>query len=136
MKSPSPNFFVTLLFIGFMSVAHTQIVTPDPANTTNYIEEVYDYAVSDLGYDTPERMELFAANLARVEIYQTQELPAKYRLLSEIPVITLYNPALKPDFPFEPGKFNPLKYKFDFFSNEIVYYLVDSTNYLIVIKPH
>lgn len=115
---------------------YSQSYKPDVSKVQDFIAEVYVDVVDDLGYDTPENIEQFTNILKRIEIISSTTTPENYRKLFDAPVINLYNKELKADVPFDPQNFNPFKYKIDVFSKDkTVYYLVDNTDYIIIIHP-
>lgn len=126
-------FFSLIIFLLFSNL-YSQKFTPDASKVQEYIVEIYGDIVKELGYDTLESVEHFTNILKRFEIIVSNDTPENYRLLSETPVINTYNKELKLDEPFDPQNFNPFKYKFDVFSKDrTVYYLVDNTDYIIII---
>lgn len=56
-------------------------------------------------------------------------------LLSEVPLFNYFVKGLKRDKVFNPLTFNPLKYKFPFYSKNTTIFRVDGTNYFIFIRP-
>lgn len=54
--------------------------------------------------------------------------------LSQVKLFNDYVPNLIRDFSFNPKNFNPLKYKFNFYSRNSEIYWVDNTTYYIEIK--
>lgn len=101
------------------------------------ITEVYGETTSQNVLNNPIRLKNIKNILRnRVEFI---ELPGdKQRksngLLSEVPLMTYYVSDLKRDAVFNPKTFNPLKYLFNFNSNNSELYKVDGTNYYIYIK--
>jgi hypothetical protein len=73
----------------------------------------------------------------RVEIVKLTD-PRHHKpcpMLSEIPLFNIFNKNLKRDQPFDPLKFNPLKYNFEFHKAGFQMFRVDGSNYFIIIKP-
>ena len=130
--------FAIILLFSVTAVSQTTF-TPDLDNTADFVAAVYADKVAVLGYDSAESLQQFESHLSRVEILLTNEVfPGKVVPLSEVPLITTYNPDLTYDLGenFIPEIFNPFKYKMDFFRNDtIVSYRVDNTNYVIQILP-
>ncbi len=61
----------------------------------------------------------------------------KLRLLSEVALLNKVNPVLEYDKNFfDVEKFNPLKYGFMFYENYDQYFLVDGTDYIILLKAY
>lgn len=54
--------------------------------------------------------------------------------LSQVELLNDYVPNVTRDFNFTPENFNPLKYKFNFYSRNSEIYWVDNTTYYIQIK--
>jgi hypothetical protein len=54
--------------------------------------------------------------------------------LSQVELLNDYVPSLKKDYYFNAENFNPLKYKFNFYSRYSEIYWVDNTTYYIEIK--
>ena len=130
------QLFFSLITLLLFSNLYSQSYKPEVSKVHNFIEEVYGDVVYDLGYDSPESLERFTNILKRFEIITSTTIPEKYRYLSVIPVINTYNKELKLEEPFDPQNFNPFKFKFDVFSKDkTVYYLVDNSDYIIIIHP-
>ena len=55
-------------------------------------------------------------------------------MLSEIPLFNIFNKSLKRDQTFDPLKFNPLKYNFEFHSSDTHLIRVDNSDYFIIVK--
>lgn len=71
----------------------------------------------------------------RVSIIISQKsVNEKYPKLSSVGLLNKYNPDLKRDDVFDASTFNVLKYDLNFFSNESFIYIIDNTDYLILIK--
>jgi hypothetical protein len=87
-------------------------------------------------YAGDEYIPTYASWLSRVEI-QARPLSegANYALLSSVLLKNKCNGALERDTPktFNPETFNPLKYFFEFHSDQDKIYRVDGTNYIIII---
>src|SRR5690554_4230544 len=130
--------FAIILLFSVTAVSQTTF-TPDLDDTADFVAAVYADKVTALGYDTPEGLQQFKSRLSRVEIVLTQEVfPGKINSLSEVPLITTYNPELTYDLGenFNPETFNPFKYKLDFFRTDaVVRDKVDETDYIINILP-
>ena len=56
-------------------------------------------------------------------------------MLSEVPLFDAFVTKLKRDVVFNPNKFNPLKYNFEFHKSGFQMFRVDGSNYFIIIKP-
>ncbi len=130
------QLFFCLLSLFLFSNLYSQSYKPDISKVQDFIAEVYVDVVGDLGYDTSEGIERFTKILNRFEIVNSTTNPENFSLLSQVPVIKTYNKDLKFDDNFDPKNFNPFKYKFEVFSKDkTVYYLVDNTDYIIIIHP-
>lgn len=139
MKNYSLPLYIPTIFAFFfcLTLQAQEIYTIDESKLDHFINEVYADKKQERVYAIPQKTEKLASQLQRVEIVKKNAShPKDMHLLSNIPVINTYNKSLKVDTPFDPNSFNPLKYKFDFFrSDKSVYYLVDNSDYVIVIKP-
>jgi len=84
--------------------------------------------VTALGKVMTDRIEYRA-----VEQDQTEKFP----MLSTMPLLSKANPTIQgADFAnFTLETFNPLVYNLDFFSDKMVVYRIDNTNYIMVVKP-
>ena len=72
----------------------------------------------------------------RVEIVKLTD-PRHHKpcpMLSEIPLFNIFNKSLKRDQTFDPLKFNPLKYNFEFHSADTQLVRVDNSDYFIIVK--
>jgi len=56
-------------------------------------------------------------------------------MLSEIPLFDAFVSKIERDVVFNPVTFNPLKYDFEFHKPAIQRFLVDGSNFYIIIKP-
>ena len=80
--------------------------------------------------------ELFEKRISYVKSdAEKLDLDSNLKLLSEVPMYNLYNPGLSRDSGFDPDRFNPFKYQFDFYAAKKLIYRIDGTEYLIVIAP-
>ena len=102
----------------------------------NMIREVYkDYSNSDV-LSRPQRLRSVKNVLRnRIKIFKENSKDlSKLTKLSKVPLFSAYNNNLKRDIIFNPKTFNPLKYQFDFYSNQSTkHYRVDNTNYIITV---
>jgi|GEM_PF-1950247 len=135
--------FLFALMTGIGSLSAQTKNYPDyphqTANTSlidNFMDEVY--ADIDI-YKTDEHKKRYYSNLSRTIIHTVPlgEYP-ECPLLSTVSLKNKYNPNLQTDLNnFDPSKFNPLKYNFNYTStNTTYYYRVDNSNYIIEIKPN
>lgn len=127
------TFFLALITI---------IILPNSSYCQNIdprIQEVYGNMTEELVSKDPDRLKFLNDLLQnRLTIEKTQKNLEGYNIqkLSEVPLFNKFNPGLKRDAEFNPNSFNPLKYLLNFYSFEIepVYYIIDNTDYIIVIK--
>ncbi len=109
-------------------------------NVDQKIIEVYGSSYTEEVVNHPERRE-FLTNLLtkRISVEKTGKDLSKhnYTKLSEVELYNRYNPNITRDAVFNPETFNPLKYQLNFYSfkDEREYYLIDGTDYVIVIEP-
>lgn len=100
------------------------------------IKEVYgDNAEVDI-LNRPQRVKDIKNVLRnRVEIFDAGDKDlSSMPKLSQVELFDDYVPSLNRDFNFNPNNFNPLKYKFSFYSRNSSTYHVDGTGYYIIIK--
>jgi len=108
----------------------------DPLNTLekNMLIEVYGESLQKYVLNNPERLRSIKNIIRnRVEILNLPNYPKDYKLLSQVPLFNKYNSSLKRES-FRKTTFNPLRYTFDFYTNETQVFRVDNTDYYIVIK--
>lgn len=130
MKQISP--FLVLLFL-VTSFSYSQSYKFDNANFDELIVQVYGDRAQDLIYKDPKVLKTYRSILKRVEIIKSTEgVRGDYQYLSNVPSYKKLNQSSV----FSPETFNPYNYKMDFFrKEETVYYIVDNTDYVILIKP-
>ena len=108
----------------------------DPLNTLekNMLKEVYGESLQKNVLNNPQRLRSIKNIIRnRVEILNLPNYPKNYKLLSQVPLFNKYNSSLKREA-FRKTTFNPLRYTFDFYTNETQVFRVDNTDYYIVIK--
>lgn len=117
-----------------------QTSKPNPANFDRFITQVYTGAGAD--YTSPDtRRYAYMKTLFEQRIVFVKNDPAKLdldrglKLLSEVPMYSNYNKGLVRDFQFDPERFNPFKYNFDFYAAKKQIYRIDGTGYIIIIHP-
>ena len=126
--------FLTLMLIVFANISDAS------AQQVNAkIQEVYGDKTQEMVVNHPNMLEFLNTLLEkRIKI---EELPAetdrsKYARLSQVGLLNKYNSSLQRDAVFNPETFNALKYDLDFSSNSTrKVYVVDNTNYIIIIEP-
>ncbi len=101
--------------------------------TAQFALEVY-HDITE--YQTPEHLEIYSKNIAQVTVTDMGASASNYPTLQTVGLKDKYNPSLTFDQQgFDPSNFNPLKYHFDFYSNEIQKFRVSGTNYVVTITP-
>ncbi len=135
-------FPITLVLITliYSSSLHSQAIFKlDPDQTLIYLEEVYAGQIENLNLSDQEQLDQYISIITRIEIIEINEqISGDITLLSQVPIINIYNSNILPDFGenFDPITFNPFKYKMDFVRKDgIVKYKIDGTNYIIQILP-
>lgn len=100
------------------------------------IREVYGNECEQIFKNDPECLiKLNDLLQNRVSIITSQKpINDKYPKLSSVGLLNKYNPDLTRDDVFDSSTFNVLKYDLNFFSNDNFIYIIDNTDYLIVIK--
>lgn len=112
------------------------IDAPFSSKEMSQIEEVYGNTIQANVLDHPQRIKDIKHILRnRVEIVDagSKDLSSLPKL-SSVELFNDYQPGLVKDFNFNPNSFNPLKYKFNFYSRDAFIYHVDGTSYYIMIK--
>lgn len=101
------------------------------------IREVYADKTQELVINVPEKLKMLTSLIQeRIKVALIPLDPNdKYPKLSNVPLLNLYNPAMKRDDVFHPETFNPLKYDFVLTSENTMIYRVDYTDYVIIISP-
>ncbi len=100
------------------------------------IEEIYTAAYLE---NVPE-LRAALTNLLKNRVSYVIE-PAsvnnKYPLISSLPLMNKMNPAVVSHDPagFDPTTFNPLTYRWNFFSDKLLVYRIDGTDYLLIVQP-
>ena len=100
------------------------------------IKEVYgDRAENDILSHSQRLKDVKNILRNRVEIVDAGDKDmSSFTKLSQVELFNDFTPNLSRDLNFNPSDFNPLKYKFDFYSRNSAIYSVDNTIYYIVIK--
>ncbi|MEZ4792981.1 MAG: hypothetical protein R2783_05840 [Gelidibacter sp.] len=109
---------------------------PLTAKELAQIEEVYGAETQASVLDRSQRIKDIKNILRnRVEIINAGEKDlSSFPKLSQVELFNDFMPNLTRDFSFNPENFNPLKYKFNFYSRNASIYWVDNTTYYIAIK--
>ena len=119
---------------------NAQTTKPNPANFDTFIAQVYTGSGADFINPDTRRYsymkELFEERISYVKS-DTEKLDQdnSLALLSEVELYNDYNRGISRDARFDPERFNPFKYKFDFYAADKLVYRVDGTEYLIIIYP-
>uniref|UniRef100_UPI00404AC926 hypothetical protein n=2 Tax=Flavobacterium sp. TaxID=239 RepID=UPI00404AC926 len=105
-------------------------------NIDSKIIEVYQNELNIILERDPERITFINKLLNERIKYMEDKLTStdKYKKLSEVTLFNKYNENLTRDTVFDPQTFNPLKYKFNFYSQFTQVYRVDNSDYVIVIE--
>lgn len=111
------------------------------SKVNQFISEVYGDYANDVIFQTPNMKKAIEHRLVNKVRYATVSYSSinsgkTYKKLSSIPLMTKYNSNLQRDLSFDPNNFNPLKYDFNFNAKSNEVYLVDNTNYIIIIGKH
>lgn len=100
------------------------------------INEVYQSKADEIVFSQEDFLKDIKHLLRnRILLYEDTDAKTqkKCKLLSEVPLLNIYNENLKRDTKFDLSSFNPLKYQLDFFANGTYVYRIDNTNYFIQI---
>lgn len=132
---PFPLFTSLFLMLSILVNAQTQSAYNPQliAKAKKDAAEVYKNCSQ---YAGDESISIYASWLSRVEILaRPQSKDENYTLLSSVPLKNKCNGELERDSPktFNPETFNPLKYFFEFYSEQDRTYRVDGTGYIIII---
>lgn len=127
------NFLLAFFFISSVSILNAQ------QQIDSRIRELYGDKTNEMVSQNPELLNFLndlLTNRIKIKEEENSKIDKKFPKLSEVKLLTKYNPSLTRDAAFDPVNFNPLKYNFDFSSNSLTkVYHVDNTNYIIVIEP-
>jgi hypothetical protein len=84
-----------------------------------------------------ERKAIYVDRLKRTKYCFLEDLAdQQLQKISSITVFNKLNPTLKQDLFIEDiNDFNPLKYNFSYYKNKDQFFLIDQTNYVVIIKP-
>lgn len=117
-----------------------QTFKPNPADFDRFIAQVYTGSGADFISPDTRRYaymkELFENRITYVKgDAEKLDMDSSLAMLSEVPMYNDYNRGLSRDASFDPLRFNPFKYKFDYYSADKLIYRVDGSEYLIIIHP-
>ena len=114
---------------------------------TNYERDINFKDLKKLYYEVNQGYKEYPLNEEKKTIYEDRLKRTKYCFLedlaekevqkiSSVIVFNKLNPALKQDLFIEDiNDFNPLKYNFSYYKDKDQFFLIDQTNYVIIIKP-
>ncbi len=133
------NFLLTIIFLFLSITLYSQssgIQQNVIQNIDSKIIEVYQNELNIILERDPERITFINKLLNERIKYMEDKLTStdKYKKLSEVTLFNKYNENLTRDTVFDPQTFNPLKYKFNFYSQFTQVYRVDNSDYVIVIE--
>lgn len=126
--------------LGFSHLGNAQNSKPNPENFDRFIAQVYVQDGRDFIKPDSRRYaymkELYNSRILYVKNDKKKlDLDSSLKLLSGVPLYTVYQKGLSRDISFNPETFNPFKYNFDFYSPKKQIFRVDGTEYLIIIHP-
>lgn len=128
--------FSILLLRGFQGYSQTISLQLSDAQILSRVTAVYG---NDFLAQNPSLIPSLGELLTeRITFTLTpQNADEKYPALSSYPLMNKINPALHgADFEdFDLQAFNPLAYKFDFFSDRTLVMRIDNTDYLMIVNP-
>jgi len=140
MKLNLPSLVTFFIFFG---LNHNLLSQSDSSHERDInfknIAELY-YEVNQGYKEYPlndERMSIYENRLKRTKYCFLEDLAEKeVQKISSVIVFNKLNPALKQDlFIDDINDFNPLKYNFSYYKDKDQFFLIDQTNYVIIIKP-
>jgi hypothetical protein len=128
--------FFILLLRGFQGYSQTISLQLSDAQILSRVTEVYG---NDFLAQNPSLIVSLGELLNdRITFIQTPPgADEKFPVLSSFPLTNKINPALQgADFEnFDLQTFNPLAYRFEFFSDKTQVMRIDNTNYLMTVNP-
>lgn len=132
------KIFIFFLCFNFPLLAQNNKGKYNEIQVENFIKEVFNEKANELVFNSnSKRLELITNFLNRIEIIERTDLKNKdIPLLSTIPLNNKYNINIKRDVFIDKNTFNPLKYKFNMNSNEMLLYRIDNSDFIIRIYPN
>lgn len=124
-----------LIFTIFISGIHGLVSAQGSLDDLAYKYTMEVYGGTE--YTSPAHLIQNKEFIGRVHVLEIKEEPDfEYTYLSSIELKDKYNELTRDDKGnFNPGNFNPLKYRFNFYNkHHSVYYRVDDTNFYIEVK--
>ena len=140
MKLNLPSLVAFLIFFG---LNHNLLSQSD----SSHERDINFKNIADLYYEVNQGYKEYPLNDERMSTYEDRLKRTKYCFLedlaekevqkiSSVIVFNKLNPALKQDLFIEDiNDFNPLKYNFSYYKDKDQFFLIDQTNYVIIIKP-
>ena len=129
--------FRNLIIVSFFAIsgfANAQHIISDQT-VKKYAKEVY--GTTEI-YQSKEHLQLYKEKLKRIDVKKLDQLSisnSDIKILSSVRILNKYaNISYDTKSNFKPNAFNALKYAFDFNSKKDQYFLVNGTNYIIILK--
>ncbi|MBU2937917.1 hypothetical protein KO494_00050 [Lacinutrix sp. C3R15] len=121
---------------------HLKKIQPNYSNEfiTKCIVEVYQDQATKLVFNNPRRYQFikdFFARIRYINYTQNKKELLKHKEVHElfkIPLNNKLNSSLKREEFLNINNFNPLKYKVNFASPDPTWYIIDNSNYILVIE--
>ena len=125
--------FVLALFLTNSIYAQNNTTNALHPKTAQFALEVFQDITE---YQTPEHLAAYSTFISQVSVADMGTAASTYNLLETVGLKDKYNPSLTYDQAgFDPSNFNPLKYHFNFYEDEIQRFRVAGTNYVVTITP-
>ncbi|MBW7869050.1 MAG: hypothetical protein H3C31_12065 [Brumimicrobium sp.] len=110
------------------------------SDAQKYLKEIYG-SYYEHYFSTPESIEFYANLISRIEYLPVANSPANLMNLSELVLKSKYNPEVIIHdnlTTFDPSHFNPIKYFYNYESNEDQYFRIYNTEWVLKIhkKTH
>ena len=140
----SLKLHVSVILVVFVTFGFNQSTVAQ--QNTNYQRDINFKDLKELYFEVNQGYKEYPLNEERKAIYEERLKRTKYCLLEEVAdqqiqkISSLYlfnklNPSLKMDFSINDiNQLNPLKYSFNYYSDKDLFYLIDETNFVIIIK--
>ncbi len=129
--------FRNLIIVSFFAISGFANAQPNITDQTvkKYAKEVFGTTET---YQSKEHLQLYKEKLQRIEIKKLDQLSinnSDLKILSSVRLLNKYaNISYDNKTNFKPNNFNALKYAFDFNNKKDQYFLVNGTNYIIILK--
>ena len=140
----SLKLHVSVILVVFVTFGFNQSTVAQ--QNTNYQRDINFKDLKELYFEVNQGYKEYPLNEERKAIYEDRLKRTKYCFLEEVAdqqiqkISSLYlfnklNPSLKMDFSINDiNQLNPLKYSFNYYSDKDLFYLIDETNFVIIIK--